>query len=287
MNRRFAFTLVELLVVIAIVGILIGLLLPAVQSVRESARRASCWNKLRQTGLSVHNYESTFAKMPPPSLGNSDLDTFGSTFVILLPYVEDASRFASLDLDRSIDVAPNVEFTQQRLDLYLCPSMQPSETTNEGSYVISMSTIYIAPGLSWEPDGAFVRPHPNGPGAYGLRLRDFHDGTTNTFLFGETDNSVQWLSGSGDPSNIFGGYRWPQGYWFNAWGHVEGVFNLQKPTLEQDFKQHRTFRSDHPGGVNFCMADGSVHFVSESIDRTVLNGLVTRDGGEIVAVDDD
>jgi prepilin-type N-terminal cleavage/methylation domain-containing protein len=282
---RSAFTLVELLVVIAIIGILIGMLLPAVQAVREAARRTACSNKLRQIGLSAMSYESASGTLPPPSFGGSDFDILGSTFVFLLPFVDDANRFNQLDLDLPISAYPNDQFTSQRLDIYLCPSMQTTETGDEGSYIISFSSKYLHPGLFNVPaDGAFKRPHPQGHENYDLRICDIHDGTSHTFQFGEIDNSVPWVDSSGAPSNLLSGFQWPLGYWFNSRGHVEGTFNLSGPTIEQDFKHHRTFRSDHPGGVQFSLIDGSVHFVSESIHHDTLVGLVTRDGGEAVSL---
>ena len=283
-KTRNGFTLVELLVVIAIIGILIGMLLPAVQSVREAARRTACFNNLRQCGLATLNYESTFTTLPPPSLGDSSFDVLGSTFVIILPFVEEANRYGLLDLEKPINDPVNAPLTSTTIDVYLCPSMTRTELKNEGSYIISFSSKYLGPGSgNVRPDGAFKRP-ASAAENYDLRLGDFFDGTSNTFLFGEIDNSVTWLDHTGNPSNNFEGFSWPLGYWFNCRGHVEGTFNLKQPMEEQDFKQHRTFRSDHPGGVNFCMVDGSVHFVSETTQREILVGLTTRNGGEVVSV---
>ena len=281
--NRFGYSLLEMLVVVAIIGGLIAILLPAVQNVRESARHAQCLNKLRQVGLSALNFEAANDNLPPPSYGENESDNLGSTFVLLLPYVEDCSRFSNIDLERSINDDPNSEFTSKRLDLYLCPSMKWSATTNEGSYIISFSSRYLNPdNAHLQADGAFKRPLPGGIAQYNLGIEDIHDGTSNTFFFGEIDNNVPWTDFSGGPSNIFDGYSWANGYWFNARGHAEGKFNLKEPTPEQYFVHHRTFRSDHPGGVNFCYVDGSTSFVSDSIDRDVLVALVTRAGGEDV-----
>ena len=280
---RNGFSLVEMLVVIAIIGGLIAILLPAVQQVRESARHAQCLNKLRQIGLSALNFEAANNNLPPPSYGEDEFEESGSTFVLLLPYVEDNTRFAQIDLDRSVSDAPNLEFTSRRLDLYLCPSMSFSNYENEGSYIISFSSKYLNPDNNqMEADGAFKRPMSGGIAAYNLRISDIHDGTSNTFMFGEIDNNVQWTDFSGNPSNIFDGYSWANGFWFNARGHAEGTFNLKEPTPEQYFVHHRTFRSDHPGGVNFCYVDGSTNTIRDSVSREVLMALVTRAGGEDV-----
>lgn len=279
--NRTGFSLVEMLVVIAIIGGLIAILLPAVQQVRESARRAQCLNKLRQIGLSALNFEAANDNLPPPSYGDEEFDEPGSTFVLLLPYVEDRSRFENIDLDRAINDEPNREFTSQRLELYLCPSMKWSQYKNEGSYIISFNSKYLNPSTdNVEANGAFKRPVPGGIAQYDLRMGDILDGTSNTFFFGEIDNSVPWTDFSGNPSNIFEGFSWANGYWFNARGHAEGIFNLKEPTPEQYFVHHRTFRSDHPGGVNFCYIDGSTNFIPDSLDREVLMALVTRAGGE-------
>ena len=279
--NRSAFSVIELLVVVAILGMLIAMLLPAVQQVRESARRAQCLNKLRQIGLAALNYESANDNLPPPSYGDIEVEEVGSTFVLLLPYTEEKSRFVKLDLERAINAEPNFELTSNRLDLYLCPSMKYSRYDNEGSYIISFSSRYLGSGSEdIQADGAFKRPVPGGVSKYDLGIEDIHDGTSNTFFFGEIDNSVPWTDFSGNPSSIFDGYSWASGYWFNARGHAEGVFNLKRPTPEQYFIHHRTFRSDHPGGVNFCFIDGSTNFTTDQTDQEVLYSLITRSGRE-------
>lgn len=284
-RRQMGFTLVELLVVIAIIGILVGLLLPAVQQVREAARRVSCVNNLRQIGLAATNYTATRRTLPPPKIGSGDFNTLGSTMILLLPYIEQGNRFARYNLDEPIDSATNSELTRDSVDLFLCPSMQtgtaatsPLAAFGPGSYMISYSTDYKGTA-----NGAFAEPPPEGK-RYRLGMQAIKDGTTNTFFFGETDDSVTWLDSGGASVNNFGGFTWAQGYWFNARGHVQGSFNLQGEHLESDFKQHRTFRSDHSAGVNFCMVDGSTHFIADNIDGQLLRDLVTRAGGEVAAV---
>ena len=145
-NKRQAFTLVELLVVIAIIGILVGMLLPAVQAVRESARRIECANNLRQIGLASLNYESALETLPPPNIGGGDFSTLGSTFVLLLPWLEQGNRFDQYDLEMSISAPGNLELTSAVLPVYLCPSMQRADSTGmfgEGSYLISFGTCFL------------------------------------------------------------------------------------------------------------------------------------------------
>ncbi len=277
-----AFTLVELLVVIAIIGILIALLIPAAQAVRSAARRSQCLNNLRQIGISAMNYESSRKYLPPPKLGTGDFNTLGSTFVILLPYVEQNQRFTKYRLDESISSPNNIELTSQPLDIYSCPSMQfQSEFSEfgEGSYIINYATRYRPPTVGSSANGAFAEA-PNGPGdRYRLTFSSFRDGTSHTIFFGEIDNSVRWTGASEFPGS-FGHYTWAQGYWFNSQSHIDGTFNLRGQVSEFDFQEYRTFRSDHPAGVNFCFVDGSTRFISENIDKPVLEAAITRAGGE-------
>ncbi|MEM7454627.1 MAG: DUF1559 domain-containing protein [Planctomycetota bacterium] len=284
MKRRKpnGFTLVELLVVIAIIGILIGMLLPAVQSVREAARKTSCMNKLRQIGLSAMNYESSLSHLPPPKMGTGDFDTLGSTFVILLPYVEQANRFDLYDVTASISAPGNIELTSEPLDIYSCPSMEFKSGADygEGSYIISYATRYRPLTVGASADGAFDETPLSSENDYRLGFESFRDGTSNTFFFGEIDNSVRWTGPSTDPG-AWGDYTWAQGYWFNSQSHLDGTFNQKGPVDEFIIQEYRTFRSDHPGGVNFCMVDGSTRFVAETIDTDVLEASVTRSGGEL------
>lgn len=282
------FTLVELLVVIAIIGILMGLLLPAVQMAREAARRTSCSNRIRQIGLASLNYESAKQHLPPPKIGSGDFNTLGSTFVLLLPYMEQGNRFDRFDITASISAPGNRELTSQSLDIYTCPSMQlhdDSPDFGEGSYLISYASRYRPAVVGASADGAFAEA-PETPGErYRLRLSAFRDGTSNTFFYGETDNSVLW-TGSNENAGQWGRYRWAQGYWFNSQSHVEGTFNLQGPMEETQFREYRTFRSDHPSSVLFCMVDGSVRTIADDIRPEILRAAVTRNGKEVFSFDD-
>jgi prepilin-type N-terminal cleavage/methylation domain-containing protein len=304
-RSRVAFTLVELLVVIAIVGILIALLLPAIQAAREAARRCSCTNNLKQIGLATLNYQSTKRHLPPPMAlpENSPVQPeASSTFVVLLPYLEESTRFATFEPTKSVQNKANLPTTGGIVDTYLCPTMalprdipatDCGEKLGPGSYIISTRTEYSsAKVMAGDLDGAFDVPLASG--TYSLDLKHFIDGTSKTFLIGEINYGHRDLKWSDCPARInqvkWGDQTWAKGYWPYAWGHID--WNLYE-TLGFASYNHfsklvngnaslRVFRSDHPGGAQFVHVDGSVHFVPDSIEYPVLRAMVTRAGEETV-----
>ncbi len=227
-ERSRAFTLVELLVVIAIIGILVAMLLPAIQAAREAARRTECQNNLKQIGLATHNFADSNGHLPPPKLDNTTFSALGSTFVVLLPYLEESNRFDQYDMAKSADDPTNLPITGEPISVYLCPSMQLPRTIPEracgeklgpGSYMISSRTEY---GKYAHLDGAFDNPSSNH--AYSLDYRQITDGTSKTLLVGENDyglDGYDWekcADLNGTPRG--GDQTWAQGYWFEAWGHI-------------------------------------------------------------------
>ncbi|MEX2170627.1 MAG: DUF1559 domain-containing protein [Pirellulales bacterium] len=302
------FTLVELLVVIAIIGILIAILLPAVQAAREAARRMSCGNNLKQIGLAAHSFHSTHQTLPPPkvlsrggglvSMGSeNDGDQFsqlGSTLVLLLPFLEEGAIYEQYDITKSINDEVNLPFTSRELPPYTCPSMtlprpmpvsECGEQLGPGSYLISTRVKHSSHD---QLDGAFVSPPTAAGQRYECSFKRIGDGASHTLLVGETNfgfASYLWDSGcSYDGSPRWGDHAWAEGYWFHAWGHTgEGRrYNFDDEQARWDSAFTSTFRSDHPGGAQFVLVDGSVQFVPSDVDRRVLNAMITRAGEEII-----
>lgn len=309
-TREFlGFTLVELLVVIAIIGVLVALLLPAIQAARETARTCSCRSHLRQIGLAVQLFHDTNKTLPPPKVlgGNGGLysdpdeaDQFsqrGSAFVLLLPYLEEGNRYAKYDLSKTVVHSKNLEITSKPIDLYMCPSMAlprdvPNEAAGEklgpGSYMLSVYTEY---GATKETDGAFDRPVFSGatPTRYELPMARITDGTSNTLLIGENCYNLPNLPWPEAPGNEkWGDHTWAEGYWALAWGTIRWdlfkTFNLaayNRADFPKPKEALRVFRSEHRDGAQFVFIDSSVRFVPTDIDYAVLRALVTRAGDEV------
>ena len=282
-NRHRAFTLVELLIVVAIIGLLVTLLLPAVFAARESARRSQCSNNMKQLGIAANIYEGAHRHLLPPKVGSGKFNGLGSSFVLLLPYLEEGSRFANYSFKETIDSETNRPVTRSNIPVYLCPSMKAKNGDHPpgtGSYIISFGTKYTGDG-----DGAFANPPEKERAMYKLETKHIRDGLSKTIYFGEIDNSVPWFSTEGNKKpGQWGDYTWANGYWFNSRSHLSGIFDNDGPTNEIEMKQYRTFRSDHPGGVNFCLMDGAVRFITSSVDQLAMRAAVTRNGREATAL---
>jgi prepilin-type N-terminal cleavage/methylation domain-containing protein/prepilin-type processing-associated H-X9-DG protein len=316
---RRGFTLIELLVVIAIIGVLVGLLLPAVQMAREVARRMSCTNNLKQLALAAHHYHDatgqfpTGARLPIDVAGTPSGGT--NLWVELLPYFEQANLYEQWDYrDNRNNVAGGRTATQAKvIQTLLCPSdplpARVWELTAETGASPPWSRGFY--GLSSYGGNAGKRAvHTGGPPSFSrisrdgvfyldsnVRLADILDGTSNTFLVGERlhhdpefdrQRPLVWP----DATPVGGWGRW--GYVANAGAmfqvtlHTAVPINYRMPP-EGDFTalENRgcAFGSAHPGGSNFAFADGSARYVGESLPLATLQGLSTRAGGEVASID--
>ncbi|MCR9293662.1 MAG: DUF1559 domain-containing protein [bacterium] len=317
MNRsqRAAFTLVELLVVIAIIGILVSLLLPAVQTAREAARRMQCSNNLKQLSLALHNYESAYKRFPA---GRNELRH--SPHSALLPFIEQTNLGQLIDFRVRWDHPNNAQALATEIAIYRCPSdpvQSAPNTWGSTNYRSSQGS-----GLLWglppsDPsDVNYGMPAPNGvliPNLY-LRFGDITDGTSNTAAFSE--------HGLGDFSNAISSPTdtfWPHTHpdnpdqaildcqsidvldlqyqrvsdvgapWMNGYHSTTAYFHVAPPNSRSCmFPPGRiatAAQSYHPGGVNFSRCDGSVSFVSQSIDVATWRALGSRNGGESLVGD--
>jgi prepilin-type N-terminal cleavage/methylation domain-containing protein/prepilin-type processing-associated H-X9-DG protein len=335
MMRRNGFTLIELLVVIAIIAVLIGLLLPAVQKVREAANRMSCSNNLKQLGVASHAYHDVFKRFPPgtnlpaalllpnatpPSRTPIPLvpgQSF-SLFTALLPYIEQGNLAQVLNnvgtgtLPKTITVSMrdepgndsqynNCKGTDSPgatiIKTFLCPSdvaiKQTTWASGNVNYYFGANTYGGNAGIvafyfdAMSQDGVFYINSS-------VRIGDITDGTSNTFLFGERnriDPTYLILSQSSTMDNR-SGWAWANqyggfDYLFGAtrsrpinWLLPVGVTNDPGYILQDD--RINVYGSQHSGGANFCFADGSVKFVSDSIPVKTVQALSTRAGGEVI-----
>ncbi|MHC2068098.1 DUF1559 domain-containing protein [Bremerella sp. T1] len=304
-SSRNAFTLVELLVVIAIIGILIALLLPAVQQAREAARRMSCSNQLKQVGLAMHNFHDTFGEFPFAMRDReegSSVATYDTGWIQILPFLEQdavASRWdpeerRNSTVDTDGDGWTNALLQQEIIPSYLCPTMTMptgpvggSENRAPSSYQFcTFSDIDLQYGYAYrasgvpEPacDGAIIltktftdSDNPAGPNHRdATKFRDMTDGTSNTFMVGETDFTPR-----GVPSTEYGAI-WSYGY-FYGWGSSYHPFNKHDHTTTT----YGGFRSQHPGGAHFGLVDGSVRFVAETLNEDIYHAMFTRSGSEV------
>lgn len=277
------FSLVELLVVIAVVGILIALLLPAVQSARESARRVRCGNNLRQIGVAMHLHDDAHNALPPGKMKSDNGELLNSGFVASLPYLEQSNLHNQYDFKTGPFDAPNRDLLAVRVSIFTCPAMQlgrdvPRADCDEFA---APSSYALSTGSESTRDihnGAIVG---YGPEYLKVSLASISqaDGTSNTFMVGELDYGLtNWIDFCVEGISKGGTTQWAIAYPGHAWASTLGVFNSSE--LINGFAEWETFRSDHPGGCFFLMADGSVHFVEESVEPAILDASATRDGGE-------
>ena len=279
---RPGFTLIELLVVIAIIAALLGLLLPAVQKVREAANRLTCQNHLKQVGLALHNFHDAVGRFP-----TANSPTHASALTLILPYLEQGNAERTYRYDLQPTDPPNDRIAAMAVKIYRCPSMQ-SPPTPEAFPGWSSYAVCIGSNFAWGPlpdNGILVRRDPAQAWAQGMRLTDVTDGTSNTLLAGEMGFQLRdYVFTSGDyvgrPRG--GNTQWVWGYASYSFGSTLMQFNTTVGTPDDRVQRLQTFRSDHLGGANFLFGDGAVRFLTPTLPLHVYQALGTRAGGEVL-----
>jgi prepilin-type N-terminal cleavage/methylation domain-containing protein/prepilin-type processing-associated H-X9-DG protein len=315
-TRRCGLTLIELLVVIAIIAVLIGLLVPAVQKVREAASRMKCANNLKQLGLALHNYHDTRGTFPPAyvnkggSYGNSGFPFTHGWAPFILPYIEQQPLYNLYRWDFPQYAPENEPVFATQLKVFQCPSTPEQDRYLTargpfayfgtkgacGDYTITLGVDPVLAQLGWvarvgDYRGALTNtPTPAldlSPTSTGTRLLDITDGTSTTILLTEDAGRPRlWQAGKAGPDQVLAG---------GPWNNFKGALILQGSTFDGTAQPGRCalncsndgeVYAFHTGGANAVFADGHVQFLKAGMDIRILARLITRAGGEVVSDSD-
>jgi prepilin-type N-terminal cleavage/methylation domain-containing protein/prepilin-type processing-associated H-X9-DG protein len=292
-RRPAGFTLIELLVVIAIIAVLIGLLLPAVQRVREAANLASCKNNLKQIGLALQSYhdaQSTFPvgyydPTPWPQFDNGPGWGWGA---YLLPYLEQANIYNQINFKLDVGAPANAQVRTTFLSIFFCPSdlsLNTFTVTDGGSnsWTLAQASYVACNGNDGVDDfttpphtGAFLR------GIRGFRITEIRDGLSNTFFVGDRTAQLSYCTWIGGPTGALNPFLQSPGdfgaeitllmcHAGDTGPNTPGVYDADSTS------------SPHGTGVPFLFGDGSVHYISNAINISTWMALATRAGGEAIS----
>ena len=293
-TRRAGFTLIELLVVIAIIAILIALLVPAVQKVREAASRLQCQNNLKQIGLALHNYHDARKAFPP---GNTTVTPKTCWTAVVLPYLDQGPL--SMQYDYTKDWSASTTVIQTPLAVFVCPSNNLGvhhDTINYGGMnpavgdYQSINEIKDFVGVNCFNLGNVQKGNPRLAGALTwdafTPIITITDGSSNTILIAESAGRPNLYGEGGRLISSAAGVA--SG---GAWADVDGPFSIDGATptgtvpgnYPINCSSNNEIYGFHPGGANVVFADGSVHFLKKDMSLCLIASLTTRAGGESIA----
>jgi prepilin-type N-terminal cleavage/methylation domain-containing protein/prepilin-type processing-associated H-X9-DG protein len=321
--RRSAFTLIELLVVIAIIAVLIGLLLPAIQKVREAAARMACSNNLKQIGLAFHTYHDANGMLPPAQGASQYSNRYGggawsgknvlSWAYAILPFVEQANMLTIFTFSDTVVTPPVAayggadSFVAQSPKSFRCPSdnlaaQTPRPMSSNAQYLYGLASYGVSgssdsiwfSGAASEKDDGLVYLNSK------TRFTDVWDGTSNTILAGERSLDDPGFNAIGitDDTLIYHAAIWRN-------GNIPPLGFIRSPVQQINYRippgtpaaasspvgaqaywsRLLSYSSNHPGGANLVFGDGSVRFLGDSVSLITLQALVTRAGGDVAAPD--
>jgi prepilin-type N-terminal cleavage/methylation domain-containing protein/prepilin-type processing-associated H-X9-DG protein len=295
-RERGGFTLIELLVVISIIGVLIALLLPAVQQAREAARKSGCQNNLHQIGIALHNYETSKGSFPMGYESWRSTDPLLSTpgwgwAAQILPELEQRVLYDAANINLPVEDPANQTVRVVAVKTFLCPSDTHSGKFNvvrqDGSTIAEAETMSYAanfgaggqiPQFPELGNGVFMRNRP-------VRTQEIADGLSGTLALGERASRMTrnpWagvMNGSVSVRTPMGNVT-PPGV---DPGGVQVLARVGQTTLNSKFSDPADFFGPHPGGAQFLLCDGSVKFIKDGINPGVFRALATRRGNEVVS----
>lgn len=258
------FTLVELLVVLTVIGVLLALLLPAVQAAREAGRRASCGNNLRQIGIGLHDYHALYGSFPPGCTDRmrkpTKPDKWLAWSTLILPFLDQENVYRQYNVNLRYDDPQNQEAASHVLAVYLCPSTshrttdRQEATSRNGRACTDYGGMFghKLPGVIATNNGVLIWERA-------ISIAQIHDGASHTIIVAED-------TGRGSA-------------WDGEWANGENIFDEHtRPNTLQDNEMW----SDHPGGVQLLLCDGAVRYLRETVAQEVLRALCTRASRDLV-----
>ncbi len=274
-RNRKGFTLVELLVVIAIIGILVALLLPAVQAAREVARRMQCGNNMKQIGLAIISYEATHGCYPPAYVNSPRTHNFAQ---FILPQLEQQSIYDKYDFTQNWNAAANKTATEVDISVFVCPSA-PGGRNYISDY--AACTLYASTAYNKLVGMGVLQNRPEW-----LSILQT-DTVTSAHVRDGLSNSILMFEDAGRPYNYKDGFRNGTGTVSGArWADNEAYFHVHDVcggTSTSNCNNNNEIYSFHAGGCVYVYGDGSVHFLGDSLDPEAFAALFTRAAGDIVS----